>query len=113
MTQIDSDIAMMLGEFRAQISALTDAVRSNTEEAKQERAAYLEEMRMVRERQSEDRLAIRGLTARIEAMEEITGFTERWRERMNGVWMAVTMIGMTLGGAVTLFWQWISKKIGF
>jgi hypothetical protein len=108
----DHQTAMMLGELRAQVTALTLALKDQTEKAEARAAkiaAMFEEFKI---EQLDINDEMRHMKIRLDKADPVLSLMTRWEERIRGMVILLVLIGGILGGAATVFWSWVKTKIG-
>ena len=103
---------MMLGEFKAQIAALTRAVEAQTEKSDQGRAKIYRDLEEIRKEQLITKLEVAEVKEDIKQAKPTLTWIEAWKERFTGMLMLCLVVGGALGGSVVIFWKWVAKKIG-
>lgn len=103
---------MMLGEFKAQIAALTKAVEAQTEKSDQGRAKIYRDLEEIRKEQLITKLEVAEVKNDLKLAKPTLTWIDAWKERFTGMLILCLFIGGALGGSTVLFWKWIGKKIG-
>lgn len=103
---------MMLGEFKAQIAALTKAVEAQTEKSDQGRAKIYRDLEEIRKEQLITKMEVAEVKNDLKLAKPTLTWISAWKERFTGMLILCLLIGGALGGSTVLFWKWIGKKIG-
>lgn len=112
MSDAPHETSMLLGRMEAQIAALTEAVRVQTEKADQRGARTYGELENIRAEQAQGRRDMADVKARLDKAEPTLTEITKWRERFIGMQMLLGAGAAAIGGAMVYFWKWISLKLG-
>lgn len=112
MSDTQHETSMLLGEMKAQIAALAEAVRVQTEKADQRGARTYGELENIRAEQAQGRRDMAEVKARLDKAEPTLTEISKWRERFIGMQMLLGAGAAAIGGLMVYFWKWISVKIG-
>lgn len=112
MSDTQHETSMLLGEMKAQIAALAEAVRVQTEKADQRGARTYGELENIRAEQAQGRRDMAEVRARLDKAEPTLTEITRWRERFFGMQMMLAAQAAAVGGLMVYFWKWLSVKIG-
>lgn len=112
MSDASHDTALLLGEFRKAIASLEKAVEVQTEKSEEGRRKIYKDLETIRAEQAQVNSEIRHVKDRLDKADPVLSELNRWKERFNGMVMMLLFLGTVLGGAITIFWKWISQKLG-
>jgi hypothetical protein len=107
----------------AQIAMLTEMVKDQTRKADERGSRTYSELEAIRLDNAEikrdinsvkDTLAAEteALKTRLDKAEPTLKEIGAWRERFIGMMLLIGFVGSLLGGALVIFWKWVSAKAG-
>lgn len=108
----DIETAMLLGQFKAQIESLTKALEAQTQKSDARGARIYGELETIRSEQADMRRDMTGMKNSFDKADKTIAEVNRWRERLIGMTILIGFVCSVFGGAMVIFWRWISAKIG-
>lgn len=112
MSEPSHETSMLLGELKAQVAALTAAMKDQSDRSDAGRSRIYQELEEVKTTQAGIINDIRHMKLRLDKNDPVLSLVTRWEERIRGMVILLLLIGAALGGAVAMFWKWIAVKFG-
>lgn len=98
--------------LQAQNTQLATEIQRSREESSAGRARIYGELEAIRSNASDSRRDIADLKEQIQGDAPTIAEIKRWKERFIGMQMLLGAGAAMIGGAIVLFWKWVSVKLG-